>query len=153
MLTIEWDDYHLMLRTLDRSIMSRFKNVSENKKIHLLAVPRGGTLIALHLTYLNPRYYAHFDAFETKQNLNSENTLVIDDVLETGKTRVKLMNQFNLQTLQYFAVLVDKSTFYSVPPADIAVITLNAKVWVQFPYEREEDEKEQKSKQERGYAG
>lgn len=150
MLKIDWDDYHSMLRVLSTKIRENILP-GQDGKIHLVGLPRGGTLIALHLSYLFEGFYVHFDGFKTAQLLDAEHVVVIDDVLETGKTRVKLMNSQNLSTISYFAVLIDKSFLYGIPPADVSIMRLESKIWVEFPYERPEDPKEIKSREERGY--
>lgn len=148
MLRIDWNDYHQMVGALSDAILTMYPG---DEKIHLVGLPRGGTLIALHLTYLNERFYAHFDAFNTKRELDGEHTVVVDDVLDTGKTRIKLMNELGLSSISTFAVLVDKASCWNVPPAQISVMPLRTKLWVAFPYEREQDQKEIKSREERGY--
>lgn len=150
MLRIAWDDYHDMVRVLGNKIRSKIKP-GEDGKIHIIGLPRGGTLVALHLTYMFEEFYAHFDAFKTAHSLTCEHTVIIDDVLETGKTRVKLMNIHNASSIGMFAVLVDKSFLYTTSPSDVSIMRLESKIWVEFPYEREDDPKEIKSREERGY--
>ena len=151
MLKISWDDYHGMLKVLDVKIQQA-AHPSVDNRIHLVGIPRGGTLVALHLSYLNPAYTVDLDVFNTKRNLNSPSVVVVDDVLETGKTRRDVMNKDGvLECLNCFAVLVDKSNVHGTEPADVSVMRLDSKIWIEFPYENVLDPKEITSRKERGY--
>ena len=151
MLQIAWDDYHNMVHVLNDKIAKTITPSEVDGKIHLVGLPRGGTLIALHLTYINEHCYAHFDGFDSEVDFASLSTVIVDDVLETGKTRVKLMNKLNISSINNFAVLVDKANLYGIPPADVSVMRLDSKIWIEFPYENVLDPKEITSRKERGY--
>lgn len=134
MINISWLEYEQMLKELDEKIQALYPK--EVEKINLIGIPRGGLLVALHLSYLSERYVLLDPEFHSR--VVAGTTVLVDDVLETGETLVHwktaLKNQF--QTSLRFAVLVDKSLcYYGHQHADVSVLEMDKKEWVKFPYE------------------
>lgn len=132
---IRWSGYQDMVVDLDRGIRSRFPDDGE---IFLVGIPRGGLLLALHLTYLSKRYeIVPAEDFD----FDPERLVIVDDVLESGKTMEHWLGFLDLDEDPVIAVLVDKTACYpGVRPADICHRRASTKEWVLFPYEMEEDE-------------
>ena len=145
---ISWEQYHGMIEELD----SRIHSAVPSGPINLVGIPRGGLVIALYLTYLDSRYEilnpdVHSFAREGV-------VVMVDDVLETGKTREKwkkiVSNCFCPEKI-LFASLIDKSCYYHIPSSDISILNMDKKEWVVFPYERRGNVKEIESMKVRGY--
>ena len=143
---ITWQQYHGYVEELDDQITSLIPVGS----IGLVGIPRGGLMLALHLTYLDSRY----EILDSDVCDERNSVVVIDDVLETGKTREKwvkiVADCFRPKTI-IFVVIVDKSACYGIPSADIGILSMDKKEWVTFPYERRGNVKEVESMKVRGY--
>jgi hypoxanthine phosphoribosyltransferase len=134
MINISWLQYEQMIKELDKKIQIKMAHVEGS--INLIGIPRGGLLVALHLTYLNPKYELldpddHF-------SVRSGTTILVDDVLETGKTYIHWCQALarSFQVTPSLAVLIDKSKcYYGHLPADISAIEMDKKEWITFPYE------------------
>jgi len=137
MLRIDWTTYHSMIQELDKKILDLFEG---DKPIHIAGIPRGGSVAALHLSYLHNKYIVHPDVYKENIDFTGNRIAVIDDVLETGRTRVDLIKHFKLSLLPCFVVLVDKSQLYNIPPADVSILKIDTKIWVKFYYESEQAE-------------
>lgn len=143
MIHITWPKYHKMAVALDKKIQSQFP--SDTGIIYLIGIPRGGMLVALHLTYLSTKY--EIVDPETIRPFTSDKKIsafcLVDDVLETGTTRTHYFSALRT-TINHdlkFAVLIDKSKCYpELAPADIFVKGMSKKEWVVFPWEVEASE-------------
>lgn len=144
MINITWQQYQGMIIELDKKIQERMKHVDGS--IHLIGIPRGGLLVALHLSYLNSKYEL-LDA-DRHFTVRPCTTVIVDDVLETGKTRIHWNDALirNLQTMPPFAVLIDKSKCYNIQEADVSVMLMDKKEWCSFPYEVVENEEQEAEK-------
>lgn len=130
MYEITWDVYHGMIKTLDRMLQVKY---GTEKKIHVLGIPRGGMFIALLLSYINPDLYEAQSADNGTLRFTEDAIVVlVDDVLETGKTRKHYLNFWKEAPL---AVLFDKSKLYNIAPADVRLEAMVDKIWIKFPYE------------------
>jgi hypoxanthine phosphoribosyltransferase len=139
-----------MLKELDLKIQALYPK--EIETINLIGIPRGGLLVALHLSYLSERY----EILDPDKDFTvlAGTTVLVDDVLEKGETLVHwqsaLRNRFQLSLP--FAVLVDKSLcYYGHQHADVSVLEMDKKEWVTFPYEREGSKQEKESMVKEGY--
>lgn len=135
---ISWEEYDKLVSELANKILNFFPGCSY-KKISLMGVPRGGEMLALLLSYKDTR----FQLISYNQNIKMEdNVVLIDDVLETGKTLDTNIKSFNIVS-PTIAVLIDKSSAYNKDKslyADISIIQTNDKDWFVFPYENIEIE-------------
>jgi pyrimidine operon attenuation protein/uracil phosphoribosyltransferase len=124
--------------------------------IPIVGIPRGGLLVALHLSYLSKRYQ-----IESEDDLffyrDPTTVIVVDDVLEKGVTREHWMKALQPQpdaeqNLNFkFAVLVDKSSCYDIAPADVSIIKMDHKEWIEFFYEKADSKQEKESMVKEGY--
>jgi len=147
MVKITWKDYDAMIQILDARIQARF--MTEVSRIHLVGIPRGGLLVALHLTYLSDRYrIINPDEWTFGPGIPAGTSVLVDDVLETGETFIQWKTKLKYMTVPpVTAVLVDKSKcYYGHTPADVSVRMMDEKLWVLFPYERPDDEQRAASK-------
>lgn len=148
MLNITWAEYDKMIRVLDEKIQASF--MREVATIHLIGIPRGGLLVALHLTYLSERYRIldPDQRWVSPSIICAATSVLVDDVLETGKTFVEWKTKLRYMTVSpKTAVLVDKSPcYYGHTPADVSVRTMVVKGWVLFPYEEKDSEEIEASK-------
>jgi hypoxanthine phosphoribosyltransferase len=147
-LKITWAEYDKMIQVLDEKIQAVF--MPEVWPIHLIGIPRGGLLVALHLTYLNDRYVI-LDSNEclfAYPIVRAGSSVLVDDFLETGKTFIEWKTRLRTLTVSpQTAVLIDKSPcYYGHTPADVSVRTMDVKEWVLLPWEQEEAEKIEASK-------
>lgn len=147
MLKITWAEYDKMIQVLDEKIQAVF--MPEVRPIHLIGIPRGGLLVALHLTYLNDRYAIRdYDWLSTYSALRAGSSVLVDDVLETGKTFIEWKTRLRALTVSpQTAVLIDKSPcYYGHTPADVSVRTMDVKEWVCMPYENQLSESKEAEK-------
>lgn len=149
---IGWEDYMESLYVLDTLIQDKF-SLQDREHILLLGLPRGGLLVALHLSYINEKYSVVTTQL-CLEDFGLENVVVVDDILETGKTRKDLCALFEVDKIPQFAVLFDKSYLpvNDTPPADVSVFDVKEVEWIRFPYESQ-NERERRSQEERGYYG
>ena len=139
-MNITWEKYHELVKELDRKIHT----LIPSGPIPIIGIPRGGLLVALHLSYLDPRYHLC-------NNLNAQTGvkyIVVDDVLETGKTKIHWLQSPRINC--WFAVLIDKSFRYQIQAADLSALQMKEKEWIAFPYEVD-NQVEATSRQLRGY--
>jgi hypoxanthine phosphoribosyltransferase len=144
---ISWQQYNAMVVALDRKLQDR----QPEGPLNIFGIPRGGALVALLLSYLDQRYKIVTFA-EMVEDIGSGDCIVVDDVLETGKTRQEMSDYLDDET-PYFAVLVDKSPLTGTTAADASVLLMDKKEWVKFPYEKLDLQQEKESQSERGYDG
>jgi len=141
MINLTWPEYMGMIDVLDQKLLDYFEPVGK-EIIYIAGIPRGGMFAALLLTYRSDRYeIVDPDRFDLRgQRLMA----IIDDVLETGKTRSHWQESFaHMTPAPLFAVLIDKSPCYpGQAPAGIAVRTMTEKEWVCMPYENSQLELE-----------
>jgi len=145
---ITWERYQSMVEEMD----GRIRSVLRSGPISLVGIPRGGLVVALHLTYLDSRYEVLNP--DMPSGAREGSIVIVDDVLETGGTREKwnqIVSGCFSPTAVLFAVLVDKAAYYRIPPADIGILKMDRKEWVVFPYERRGSVKEVESMKTRGY--
>ena len=113
-LYISWDEYGVMLYNLEEKIEGTFDGV--------YGLPRGGLPIAVYMSHkLNlPLLF-----YPTK------NSLIVDDISDTGKTLQNLPNK-KIATLF--------STDWTITKPDWFVDKkLNKDEWIVFPYENEQE--------------
>ena len=136
---MQWSEYQDRVADLDREIRWRFPG---DASIHLIGIPRGGLLVALHLTYMSKRYDVINDYNIGRDERND--VVLVDDVMESGATRSHWFGALRGSLggkAPLFAVMVDKSPCYpGVIPANICSMRMTSKEWIVFPYEWEEDE-------------
>jgi hypoxanthine phosphoribosyltransferase len=149
---ISWEEYMASLHVLDTLIMKEYA-LEGTEHILLLGLPRGGLLVALHLSYIN-EIYSVVSKNICLEDTGLDNVVVVDDILETGKTRDELCALFEIEEIPQFVVLYDKSYLpaNNTPPADVSVIDVKEVEWIRFPYENQ-NERERRSQEERGYYG
>ena len=142
---ISWEEYDILVTELANKLLNFFPG---EEKISLVGIPRGGELLALLLSYKSGR----FDVFPYEDDtFEYPNCVLVDDVLETGKTISNTLLNCKFTT-PINAVLIDKSPAYTPDKslhADISVIQINQKDWFVFPYEKIEIEEEEYKKREK----
>ena len=143
---ITWEQYHEMIKTIDRALQVKF---GVDKKINVLGIPRGGLFISLMLSYMNPKLYEAQSADNGSLHFEEDEIVVlVDDVLETGATREHYNGFWANVPL---AVLFDKSKLYNIELADVSLEVMDVKEWLQFPYEFETTEEIASMKLHGGY--
>lgn len=142
MIKIDWALLEDLVSALAKKIDNYFP---DDQVIKLIGIPRGGCIVAAMLTYWNKRFRLEqynklrMLAFPPAE-LYPAHTVVVDDVLETGKTREAYLEGNGL----HLAVLYDKSYAHEgVEHADTSVVNMNVNTWVLFPWEVLEDEQKQ----------
>ena len=137
MKNISWSEYDNLVNILSSKILDAFPG---NEPISIVGIPRGGVLLAILLSYKNKRFSPSINRW-WGDTIN-EHVVIVDDVLETGKTLKTTIDNRYLSRRAKFAVLIDKTKVYTSEKSiiDIAASETSNKEWIVFPYEKIEDE-------------
>ena len=147
-LKIEWQQYINDCYSLGNLIKYR-----ELNNIPIIAISRGGFLPGLIISHHNenpnvqvlgmssyndvmeiPQRRHKLYVTQTPNNISEQSVLVIDDLVDTGKTITKVIEYFNERKIHaYTAVVYSKNPDYNV---DIKYKDIHPKKWVIFPYEK-----------------
>ena len=135
----DWDDYEVFVDII-------YKNLKD-KKVHLVAIYRGGLVLGTHLSNkLNaPLSIIDFQSYDGKTKepifiknagIEDEEIVIVDDILDTGNTMIKT-KQF-LENLQnhnkisgYVLYRSDKTNEVDF---EVKHVTISDS-WVVFPWE------------------
>jgi uncharacterized protein len=117
-----WNDFDSACRLLTLLVKSHEKIVNK-----IYGIPRGGLVPAVKLSHLLkiPMIY--------EENKIDENTLVINDIFDTGKTISSLKCRLNLKHKCMFASLYSNEN--AIGTIDI-YIKEKTDYWIVFPWER-----------------
>ena len=125
MLTWTWEIYDSYLSILIDKIMKYNSNVWKAKIKDIYGIPRGGSILANRISY-----YTNIPVIQHKEYIDFE-TLLVDDILDSGNTIKQFMTQ--LYFLPKIACLVlNKSSSYT--PDVYSFYNYNNE-WIRFPYE------------------
>jgi hypothetical protein len=116
------EDYIFTQTIFEQSVIKIVEKIKESKKQYknIYPIPRGGLILGVYLSH------------ELKLPLITdnitENTLVVDDICDTGSTLKQFADNDK-------AVLVTKSKGLSITNNLIFNITVSNNTWVHFPWE------------------
>lgn len=117
---IDWDLFDSDVRELAQKIQ-QWPNFMELE--HIMGIPRGGMIIAVHLSHLLGLRYEH-----SKIGLEPKKTLIVDDVSDTGKT---------LWHYKQFEFVI--ATLYIKPGTRLVpkfyVREYSRETWINYPWE------------------
>ncbi len=121
MLEMEWLYYlqyvDILASILGRSGMEKIENI--------YGIPRGGLIPAVILSH-------KFDKklITDRKDIDPKNTLIVDDISDTGSTFLKLIE--DIPGITYTASIVSNIDTEYKPMVSVVV---NSGQWVKFPYE------------------
>lgn len=124
-ITFSWEDYNFHLLNLGESILNSIHSgILEIQTIY--GIPRGGLIISTCLSY----------SLDKPLILNSDkildNTLIVDDIADSGKTLKEYKNNFNLTHNKIATLILNKSS--DIVPDFYSYLNTENK-WINFPYE------------------
>ena len=122
---VTWEEYGKMVRDLGDMILSNKKKYES-----VYGVPRGGAPIAVALSHRLDVPYI------TNPNAITDKTLIVDDIVDTGKELYKLMNVYNIISRNCDTCSLYKKPDPLVEPTYFVKVTTE---WIVFPYEQEID--------------
>lgn len=123
---MSWDDYSSYIDIIAKQIIYN-KHKSMYKNIY--GIPRGGLITAVMLSH-NLNIYMIQDPKHV-----SEETLICDDIADSGKTLKEFMKVFGRGN--DIAVVIDNPTS-DIRPTYCGFYNINCE-WFNFPYEKEKD--------------
>lgn len=115
----------------DKDIDSLAKKLKKEKIKNILAIPRGGYVLAVALSHrLNiPILWQESEWWKTI----SKNTLVVDDICDSGKTLQKLFRELDLPKCKTAVLFWRQNDKFE--PDFFADELLDKLVWVVMPWE------------------
>jgi len=125
---ITWLEYSILLRVLTNKI----KPIIEEENIkYVLGFPRGGLPIAVHLSHnlIIPYLHKMDNDFMNRWDMG-EKILVVDDLVDTGKTLKEFRSEMNLA--DFVSAVLYKKPWTKYEP-DFYIVETDK--WIVFPYE------------------
>lgn len=129
-----WTEYHMMVHKIA-------KQVRENLQVQqIVALGRGGFVPGAHLSNLLdvplvPLMWQTRDG-EIQEKITTDlNTLIVDDINDSGKTLRQVIDYNTWNGSLWTAVLVNK-TWSSFTNVDYIGMTSDNSNWISFPWER-----------------
>ena len=131
---ISWDEFDSLSKNLVNQLPLKLvrrygPGFPENAAIW--GIPRGGLIVALRLSYLQPEFI-----FKDLVMLTSNGGFIIDDVVDSGKTMGKCLKGLNMNGEKVkIASLFYRHSSIVVP--DYYVEEIPDDTWIEFPWEKE----------------
>jgi hypoxanthine phosphoribosyltransferase len=122
---VTWDEYGKMTKRLGDMILGNKK-----KYENVYGVPRGGAPIAVALSHRLDIPYI------TNPNAITDQTLIVDDIVDTGKELYKLINVYSIINTNCDTCSLYKKPDPLVEPTYSVETTTK---WIVFPYEQDCD--------------
>lgn len=131
-MTADWKKVFISPQKFHDDIIKLCDLIPKNKYKNLCAIPRGGLIIGVYLSH-----YLDIPMITSKKDINSKDTLIVDDILDTGVTLKEYSEKkFDTAVIYYKPRSVVVPTYY-------AEITENSN-WITFPFEKADEEPNRK---------
>ena len=144
---VTWDEFHIGAKSLSEKIIE-----SQNPIDTILAISRGGLTLAhvlsvkLGIRNVHTICMSSYEGRTRKKlrieskvptSLLSENTLVVDDLLDSGQSIEQVHIEYPTINFSY-AVLYNKSIYSKFPKLSINYTYkfIDKNIWVVFPWEK-----------------
>ena len=129
-ISIDWEDYNGMV--IDLAKIIKWKGIKQ-----IYGIGRGGMILAVMLSHLHndlpvELYTPGQELWRMPWGYQKENTLVVDDISDTGKTFVKASKMFPKAT-KYASLHFKRSSIFQ---PDYWVESVELDTWIKYPYER-----------------
>lgn len=146
---ISWEEYYNLIKGLAEQLEPEVKNGNINQ---ILALARGGTIVGdalsrifnLPLAIMFTSSYGLDnkrselivgDAIAKQYNLLNSKLLIVDDLVDSGSTLLKLKNDFEKKEgFNVMTAVIWKKTICKFDP-DYYVTTMEANDWIVQPFE------------------
>ena len=109
-------------------ILELINKIPKNKYKNILAIPRGGMMIGIYLSH-----YLDIPMIVNKKDINSKDTLIVDDLVDTGST----LKEYSEKKFD-IAVIYYKPRSIVVPTYFVEQVPNN--FWIVFNWEKADEE-------------
>jgi hypoxanthine phosphoribosyltransferase len=119
----EWNKIILSPQEFHDKIIKLASMIPKNKYTYVYGIPRGGLIVAVYLSH-----YCNLELIINDVEINGWDTLVVDDIADTGKTLNKYPNsKCHSATIHYKSRSIVEPTYY--------VDQCSNNDWIVYPYE------------------
>ena len=124
----EWNKIILTPQEFHDKILILASKIPRGKYTQIYGVPRGGLIAAVYLSH-----YCNIELIsESRYIIGQENTIIVDDISDTGKTLSTYpYSQYDTATIHYKPRSMRIPNYY--------VEEINNDIWIVYPYEKIEE--------------
>jgi hypoxanthine phosphoribosyltransferase len=123
----KWYKIFLTTQEFHDKIIKLAAMIPKGRYRYVYGIPRGGLIIAVYLSHL-----CNLEVVTDIERINGDDTLVVDDIADTGKTLNKYpITKCSSATIHYKPRSIIKPTYY----VDLCENT----DWIVYPYECSEE--------------